>query len=321
MLAPQIAMSAVCDSATSYQVSPGRKKNCTPFPTFCIENKTVRTGMQSPSIIGETNHDCGRIFQEQDCILLLTFIQRYHEKGVPMICNTVFDLPDVPSTILHGHHQASQLLSYQTKAVRNWLRAEEAEICNACLPENVRSVWNIGTGLGRIERLVAPLVERIVGVEIDPVVFEYCNQRLATDGYSDRFELILGDASRMPYLEDESMDLVVSAFNTCGVMPEETEKAVIQEVQRVLRPGGTFFHSVWSHEALDLQTENYRYLRSCSDGDFWETETRPNRIINGKNWQSRRYTEQQLENCLKEQFQSVSIVCFEKTALFGKAVK
>lgn len=75
---------------------------------------------------------------------------------------------------------------------------------------------------------------RLTGIELSPAMLERARARAAALGIDA--DLRLGDAQALPF-SDESFDAVVCTLSLCTI--PDAGKAV-QEVRRVLRPGGHF---------------------------------------------------------------------------------
>jgi demethylmenaquinone methyltransferase/2-methoxy-6-polyprenyl-1,4-benzoquinol methylase len=66
--------------------------------------------------------------------------------------------------------------------------------------------------------------------------------RARTKGGPERFDLVLGDARRLPF-PDGSFDLVTISFATRNInLSREVLEATFREFRRVLRPGGRFMN-------------------------------------------------------------------------------
>ena len=95
------------------------------------------------------------------------------------------------------------------------------------------TVVEIGPGPGANLRYLRPGT-RLVAIEPNPFMHERLARRAADHGIT--LDLRTGGAEALP-LADASVDAVISTLVLCTV---EDVAAVLAEVQRVLRPGGTF---------------------------------------------------------------------------------
>ncbi|MDD5328306.1 MAG: bifunctional demethylmenaquinone methyltransferase/2-methoxy-6-polyprenyl-1,4-benzoquinol methylase UbiE [Phycisphaerae bacterium] len=96
---------------------------------------------------------------------------------------------------------------------------------------------DLATGTGDI--LTALLrrrndIKRAVGLDISKEMLTVCRKKLNWLDFSDKVELICGDASRTPF-EDNSFDAVTMAF---GIRNMPDVPAVLKEIRRILKPAG-----------------------------------------------------------------------------------
>ena len=115
--------------------------------------------------------------------------------------------------------------SFTAKVVMPWvLRGEDF----------VGDVLEIGAGAGANTAVIAAIHPQaaITATDIDPAMVAAARARLARFGR--RIAVQQADATRLPF-DDDSFDAVVSMLMLHHVLCWE---AVIQEVDRVLRPGG-----------------------------------------------------------------------------------
>ena len=77
---------------------------------------------------------------------------------------------------------------------------------------------------------------RVTGVDLSPEMLAQAEEHAWDAALSDRVDFRLGDASRMPFA-DGSLDLAVS---TLSLHHWSDPVAVLNEIARVLRPGGAF---------------------------------------------------------------------------------
>lgn len=115
--------------------------------------------------------------------------------------------------------------------------AEEADrrypedfVLGLCDPDEDDFCLDLGTGPGTIAGVLAPLVGGVVGTDVSPEMLDLFETR--TPGARS----VLADAHRLPFKEG-SFTLV-----TCGSVFHHLEDpaSAVDEVARVLRPGGRF---------------------------------------------------------------------------------
>ncbi len=102
-----------------------------------------------------------------------------------------------------------------------------------------RVALDIGCGIGRMDRHVAPRVGRLIGVDVAGEMVVRARQRLAD---LRNVEFLECDGRTLP-VDDASVDLVFSHV-TFQHMPFDVFDGYLAEVARVLREGGHFVFQV-----------------------------------------------------------------------------
>jgi ArsR family transcriptional regulator len=95
-------------------------------------------------------------------------------------------------------------------------------------------VADVGTGTGFVAAGIAPRVKRVVGIDNAPAMLEVARKNLHALGASN-VDLVVGEIARLP-LEDGSLD---AAFANMVLHHAEDPVAMLREMARVVRPGGT----------------------------------------------------------------------------------
>jgi ubiquinone/menaquinone biosynthesis C-methylase UbiE len=95
-------------------------------------------------------------------------------------------------------------------------------------------VADVGTGTGFVAAGIAPRVERVVGIDNAPAMLEVARENLRSLGASN-VDLVVGEASRLP-LGDGAVD---AAFANMVLHHAEDPEAMLREMARLVRPGGT----------------------------------------------------------------------------------
>jgi ubiquinone/menaquinone biosynthesis C-methylase UbiE len=103
------------------------------------------------------------------------------------------------------------------------------------LPSDV--VVDLGAGTGLLTLALAPDVERVWAVDISRPMCDYLGTKAASAGY-DNVETVAASVISLP-LADGFADLVVSNYCLHHLSDEDKVRA-LNEVLRVLRPGGRF---------------------------------------------------------------------------------
>lgn len=93
-----------------------------------------------------------------------------------------------------------------------------------------------GTGAGL--ELLRPLCHaRVVGLDFSKGMLAVCRQRLTTAEHPTPFHLVQADALAMPFADGFDLAVCFGAFG--HILPRD-EPRFVEEVARVLRPGGRF---------------------------------------------------------------------------------
>lgn len=117
---------------------------------------------------------------------------------------------------------------------------------NRDLISNARLV-DIGVGAGRTTPLLQPICADYTGVDYSPPLIEAARRR-----FPDA-DLRVGDARSLPWLDDASVDIVVFSFNGIDTMDQHDRAKVIDEVIRVLVPGGWFLFCTHNQDAASYR--------------------------------------------------------------------
>ena len=95
-------------------------------------------------------------------------------------------------------------------------------------------VADVGTGTGFVAAGIAPRVKRVVGIDNASAMLEVARKNLHALSASN-VDLVVGEIARLP-LEDGSLD---AAFANMVLHHTEDPVAMLREMARVVRPGGT----------------------------------------------------------------------------------
>ena len=128
-------------------------------------------------------------------------------------------------------------LPYALLTAQPTWRAHGGKLADLCGVTTGQRVLDLGCGpgesaFGMLERVPGL---RVTGLDISPamIAFAKLRQRFERDGA--RVELVLGDATRLPF-SDASFD-AVTGHSFLYLVPDT--RRVLTEVARVLKPGGT----------------------------------------------------------------------------------
>ena len=127
----------------------------------------------------------------------------------------------------------------------------------------VKDVLELACGTGIVTKLMRerlPSDVRLVATDLSEGMLEHAKAK----SYDKPVEWKVADATKLPF-KDNSFDIVVSQF---GVMffPEKAQS--MQEIFRVLRPGGRVLFSVWDKiEHNDFQRICHHVVEQMFDND------------------------------------------------------
>ena len=108
-------------------------------------------------------------------------------------------------------------------------------------PERCR-VLELGCGIGRIGRELAPLCGQWTGVDISANMLKHAAERLS---HLDNVDFHQLERSSLDMLEDDSFDSAYSIAVFCH-MDKEDLYLYLRELHRVVKPGGVIFVDTWN---------------------------------------------------------------------------
>lgn len=157
----------------------------------------------------------------------------FHEKGP-----TFWELAEQAlSSTERGYDLLAPKFDYTPFRTPDPVLARAAEIARADGP--ARHGLDVCCGTGAAMRWFRPLCEEsIVGLDRSAGMLAEAEHRLADAPGDAETRFVRGDALSMP-LDDASVDLV-TCFGAFGHILEEDEPRFVEEIHRVLAPGGRF---------------------------------------------------------------------------------
>lgn len=120
-------------------------------------------------------------------------------------------------------------------ALREWVAAVDVYAAGRTL-----RIVEPGIGTGRIALPLAVAGHEVTGLDISPSMLDTCRKKASVLGVAERVTLLEADASSLP-LDDHSFDLGVIA-SLLYLVPDW--EAVLDELARVVRPGGSVVHVI-----------------------------------------------------------------------------
>ena len=126
-------------------------------------------------------------------------------------------------------------------------------------------VLDIGCGLGGPAlHLAATIGCRVQGLDLVDLSVAETNQRAADRGLDELVEAVEGDATEMPF-DDEDFDVVWGQDAWCHVVDKQ---ALISECFRVLKPGGTIAFTDWLVTGELIGAERDRVLSAAASTEM-----------------------------------------------------
>ncbi len=124
-------------------------------------------------------------------------------------------------------------------AARDYLEPAERTVLEMLKPElSGMDMLDMGVGGGRTTKYFAPLAGNYTGADYAIAMVDVCLEKYGNDYY-----FLNCDARDMEGVPDNSYDLVLFSYNGIDSFSHEDRMAALDEVYRVLKPGGYFYFS------------------------------------------------------------------------------
>jgi ubiquinone/menaquinone biosynthesis C-methylase UbiE len=158
-----------------------------------------------------------------------------------------------------------QAAAYFARRAADWdsiraLHASEERVDAAIMAmigeRPVRALLDLGAGTGRMLHLIAPRVERAVGVDQSPAMLALARSRIAQDGLRN-VQLRQGDIYAPP-VERDAFDLVI--IHQVLHFLDDPARA-LREAARALRPGGRLIVVDFTAHDHEFLRENFAHRR------------------------------------------------------------
>lgn len=132
--------------------------------------------------------------------------------------------------IAGGYDSMNRVISFGTDA--SWKK----KILKMIAAKKPETILDIATGTGDLAILMtATSAKKIVGLDLSDRMLEVGRKKIIAKKLTDRIEMIQGDSENLPFA-DNSFDAVTVAY---GIRNFENLNQGLQEISRVLKPGGT----------------------------------------------------------------------------------
>lgn len=109
---------------------------------------------------------------------------------------------------------------------------------------------DIGIGAGRTTALFSNRVSSYVGIDFSHSMVDVARQRFSHSHSPSKLNLQWGDAACMNSFADHLFDFVLFSFNGLDYLPADLRQGALNEMFRVLAPGGVLCFS--SHNSLNI---------------------------------------------------------------------
>lgn len=140
------------------------------------------------------------------------------------------------------------------------LQPAEQAIAQSLGPLGTIDMVDLGVGAGRTARHFAPAVRSYLGIDFAPGMVAHCRRVLP----GHRFEV--GDACRLDFVADASCDFVLFSYNGIDHVGFDERPRVIDEMVRILRPGGTLAFSSHNANFLPEVLARFRWRLPLHEG-------------------------------------------------------
>ncbi|MFY0603885.1 MAG: bifunctional demethylmenaquinone methyltransferase/2-methoxy-6-polyprenyl-1,4-benzoquinol methylase UbiE [Flavobacteriaceae bacterium] len=122
-----------------------------------------------------------------------------------------------------------------------------------------KTILDIATGTGDLALMMAKLnPEKVIGLDISKGMLEVGKTKIAKANLSDTIDMIVGDSENMPF-DDNTFDAITVSF---GVRNFANLDKGLTEINRVLKPGGTFVVLETSNPTKFPFKQGYKFYTS-----------------------------------------------------------
>jgi len=110
-----------------------------------------------------------------------------------------------------------------------------------------QEILDLACGYGRVSIPLAAAGHSVTGIDLSPVLIKEARQSVRKKKLKINFDI--GDMRQLPY-KNESFDAVLCLWNSLNhILAPKDQLRVLNEIHRVLRPGGKAFLSVSNGES------------------------------------------------------------------------
>ena len=156
-----------------------------------------------------------------------------------------------------------------------------------------KSVLDIGCGFGRHLSLLAPIINKGVGVDINERSISQSKIVLQKYEFINTF---VSDASNLKSkIKDNTFDYVICMNNTFGNLGDK-KRLILKEMKRIVKDNGEIIISVYSHQSISERVKWYQKtgLRNITIYSDFITALSPQQEIKEK-FKSEHFTKKSLQ--------------------------
>lgn len=120
--------------------------------------------------------------------------------------------------------------------------------------KDAKTVLDAGTGTGRFALYLAKMGKKVIAFDQSAEMLEVAKTKSLEQGVSDMIEFVQGDIESLPF-DDNKFDAIISIH---VLVHFESDKKIISEFARVIKPGGTIVFDLSQSRAAKF----YHFIRS-----------------------------------------------------------
>lgn len=127
--------------------------------------------------------------------------------------------------------------NYVEEYANRQLRPPEVTLLVRYRDELRGRLLELGCGAGRLTGYLADLARELHGIDLSPLMVEYCRRAVPTATVNE------GDLADLTAFEDESFDAVLAGFNVIDVLDDAERRALLDDMHRVIAADGLLIMS------------------------------------------------------------------------------
>ena len=130
------------------------------------------------------------------------------------------------------------------------------EVIKMVKAANPSTILDIATGTGDLAIMMAKnTTAQITGLDLSAGMLEVGKKKVVAENLTDRVTMVQGDSENLPFA-DNSFDVITVSF---GVRNFENLEKGLSEINRILKPGGTFIILEFSYPTAFPMKQLYTF--------------------------------------------------------------